>query len=183
MHFAKTIPFQIEEGEKEEWKSIAEVNETCVADHAKQAIRMFPGGVYVLGIFVTSSDELLNPFNAKLKAILQKIHKQLESHKFLFGNSDKEKLVLNYSTKTHKYVSKAYDVEKASVQPADFKILSKPTRWNYVEFYLEIDEHRYVRKQEQDWPLENHFDVCNDIILFSNICRIRKIIALFGCYR
>src|SRR5699024_8732969 len=111
-------------------KSLNDVKEDWVADHARQATRMLPGGMQVLGIFIVSSDDNLNPFPSKIKGILNHVHKQLDSQKYLFGNpSSNERLVLNYCTSRQQFVCKSVEVGTGSVKPAEFKFLSSPIKW------------------------------------------------------
>ncbi|KAJ8967890.1 hypothetical protein NQ314_002595 [Rhamnusium bicolor] len=164
IHFAKTPPFQTEDLKKEgqpprELKSVSEINENWIADHARHATRMLPGGMYVLGIFVTSPEDLLSPFSPKIKSVLSMIHKQLDVNHYLYGNANNEKLILHYSTKTQKYLAKSYDVATSNVQPAEFKFLPKASRWTNVECYFEIDQLHYLKTNEADWPLQKHMKI------------------------
>lgn len=139
---------------------IADTNETVIADHARQVTRMLPGGIHVLGIFIVSPEDCLNPFNSKIKSILANIHKQLETNKYLFGNVLSQKLVLNYCTNTQKYSSKSYDVLSFNIQPADFKFQPRTFKWINLSCNLEIDHIRYLRTVEADWHLQKHVQVC-----------------------
>lgn len=164
IHFAKTPPYQSEDQKKEglpakQIKNISEVNEKWVADHARHATRMLPGGMFVLGIFIVSPEDLLSQFNSKIKGILTTVHKQLEDNSYLYGNENSEKLVLNYCTKTEKYLAKSYDINTARVQPVDFKFLPKATKWNNVECSYVIDQIYYLKANEADWPLQKHIKV------------------------
>lgn len=140
-------------------KSITEINETLIGDHAKQVTRMLPGGTHVLGIFVTSSEDLLAPFHSKLKTVLQVIHKLLDAPKYLYGNASSEKLIVNYNNKTLKWSCKAYDVVTHNVHPADLKFLNKETVWRCVECDLDVDYLRYLNTKESEWPIQKHIEV------------------------
>lgn len=140
-------------------KTILEVNEKWVADHARHVTRMLSGGMFVLGIFVVSSEDLLSQFSSKIKAILTTIHKQLEGNSYLYGNEDTEKLVLNYCTKTGKYLAKSYDVNMSRIQSVDFKFLPKAMRWHNVECSYVMDQLYYLKANEADWPLQKHIKV------------------------
>ncbi|KAJ8944509.1 hypothetical protein NQ318_011767 [Aromia moschata] len=130
IHLAKTPPFQTDEDKAagcspKQPGSISEFNESWIADHARQATRMLPGGMYVLGVFVISPEDVLSPFHPKVKSVLNAVHKLLESTKYLYGNTDTEKLVVSYSTKLKRCFTKAYDVVTSNVQPAEIKFVPK----------------------------------------------------------
>ncbi|CAH1118005.1 unnamed protein product [Phaedon cochleariae] len=160
MHFAKTPPFHTENdknlNEPEKLKSLDQINENWMSDHARQTTRMLPGGMHVLGVFVISPDSSLNPFNPKVKAVLQRIHGQLETNTYLYGNSSSEKLVVHYDPKTQKCFCKAYDVTSHIIQPAEVKTVAK--KWNSVQCDYGIDKIQYIRKFEVNYPLEKHIN-------------------------
>ncbi|CAG9768609.1 unnamed protein product [Ceutorhynchus assimilis] len=182
IHFAKTPPFQSEQDKNEEkplknLKSIAEVNDSWVADHARQTTRMLPGGMQVLGIFVVSDEDILNPFNSKIKSILNLINKTLLAQNYLYGTGDNEKLVLHFSPKSQRYLAKTYDVVTTNVQPADFKFLQKNNKLFNLQCTYQIDHVYYLKHDEANGPLKKHIKVILDdinrnlesgIIVFDN---------------
>ncbi|KAJ8973410.1 hypothetical protein NQ317_006476 [Molorchus minor] len=136
IHFAKTPPFQSEELKNagvpaKDLKSISDINESWVADHARHATRMLQGGMYVLGIFVVSPEDVLSPFHPKVKSILSSVHRQLGQSKYLYGNTDNEKIIVSYSTKLK----------------------------NNIECNFEIDRLHYLKSNEAEWPLQKHIKV------------------------
>lgn len=153
-------------------KSISEINENLLADHARQVTRMLPGGTYVLGVFVISTEDITGTSLDKVKVILQTMHKQLESPKYLYGNAIAEKLFVNYNSKTLRYSCKAYDVLKGNMQPADLKFNNKASGWKAIECNLDVDYLKYLKKTEFDWPLQKNIEVspngptCSNIELF-----------------
>lgn len=164
IHFAKTHFVESGGDSKEtvpvkDLKSVNEINENLVADHTRQVIRMLPGGTDVLGIFLISPEDLLDTFHVKLKTVLQKIHKSLDSTKHLFGNEISEKLVVNYNLKTLRCSCKTYDVISHNVQPANLKFLNKALLWNTVECNFDVDYLRYLNKSECELPLQRHLEV------------------------
>ncbi|XP_022909942.2 protein odr-4 homolog [Onthophagus taurus] len=181
IHFAKTPP--CEEDSKsniklKEIKSINDVFDVWVADHAKHATRMLPGGMYVLGIFVVSNEDLLTPFSNKLKSILQQVHRQLSANSYMHGTSTKsEKLVLNYCTKTQSYSCKSYDVVNSSVKPAEIKFLSKPIGWRQFQCKYELDRIYSIPIDKSDLTLRRHM---NDIIEKTSDCLKPAIFAFDG---
>ncbi|RZC42657.1 odr-4 -like protein [Asbolus verrucosus] len=168
IHFAKTPPFHPHEGKESttpvlRLTNINDVNEEWVADHARQATRMLPGGMHVLGIFIVSPEDLLNPFSSKIKGILNRTHRHLDSQKYLFGNpSNNEKLVLNYCATSQQFSCKSYNVAAGSVQPAEFKFLSTPIKWAQVECKYQMDQIYHISENESDWPLKKHMGIILD---------------------
>lgn len=141
-------------------KTIDDISEFWIADHAKHATRMLPGGMYVLGIFVISTNDLLSPFNAKFRAILNQMHKQLSINSYLFGNQEiQEKLVLNYCTATQNFTCKTYNVNTSSVKPGDFKFQPKAMKWNQIECKFDVDQTFPIFKGRYDWSLKKHLQV------------------------
>lgn len=118
---------------------------------------MLPGGFYVLGIFVISPDDVLNPFNPKIKSLLHSVHIQLSSNKYLFGSPNTDKLVLHHSSKTQKYFCKSYDVTSHSVQPVDVK--SQPKNWINIHCDFTLNKLYYLAKHQGELPLEKHIKV------------------------
>lgn len=165
IHFAKTPPLQTDDDKKsgksaEKPKKIEDFNNVWLADHARQATRMLPGGFYVLGIFVISPDDVLNPFNPKIKSLLHSVHIQLSSNKYLFGSPNTDKLVLHHSSKTQKYFCKSYDVTSHSVQPVDVK--SQPKNWINIHCDFTLNKLYYLAKHQGELPLEKHIKVILD---------------------
>lgn len=182
LHFAKTPQFHGQAQEKAKSTTsittINDINEAWIAEHAKHATRLLPGGIYILGIFVISNDDLLNPLSPKLKTILNVIHKQLSNNKYLKGNPDfNEKLILNYCTKTGSYTCKSYDINTTSVKSVIFKFGSQELqKWHEIECYYDLDQLIPIVENDKDLPLKKHMSVCivndnlqkNCHMLFSN---------------
>lgn len=175
IHFARTPPVQaatekIEKNKKASdtnvpIKKIENISEFWIADHAKHATRMLPGGMYVLGIFVISETDLLSPFNGKLRAILNQIHKQLSINSYLFGNQEiQDKLVLNYCTATENFTCKTYNVNTSSVKPGDFKFQPKAMKWNQIECKFDVDQTFPIFKGRYDWSLKKHLQAILDTL-------------------
>ncbi|XP_018318920.1 protein odr-4 homolog isoform X2 [Agrilus planipennis] len=137
-------------------KHINEVSESVVADHAKHATRMLPGGMFVLGIFVVSEEDIFSPVDSKLVAILNQISKQLSMNSFVYGNpSNCEKLVLNLCTTTQTYTCKSY--ESSTFKPAEIKFQPKiATKWLQLECKYELDQVFTILEKDIGWPLRRY---------------------------
>lgn len=124
---------------------------------------MLPGGMYVLGVFIVSPEEALNPLPPKIKSVLNRLHKRLEEEKFLFGNSpSNEKLVLNYVTTKKQVVCKSFEIGVGNVKPAEFKFLSSQIKWVQIYCKYQIEQVYHIRENERDWPLKKHMGVSFD---------------------
>lgn len=121
---------------------------------------MLPGGMFVLGLFVVSAEDTLNPFSPKIKSILSKTHKCLEKQQYLYGTSDSnEKLVLNYCSKSQQFTSKSYDVITGSVKPAEFKFLNNAMKWIKLECTYLLDQIYPIAETDTDYSLKKHIGV------------------------
>ncbi|XP_063917965.1 protein odr-4 homolog isoform X2 [Zophobas morio] len=121
--------------------------------------------MYVLGIFIVSLEDALNPFSPKIKGILNCVHKHLESQKYLFGNTaSNEKLVLNYCLTTQQVTCKSFEVGVGSVKPAEFKFLASPIRWAQIHCKYQMDHVYHISDNESDWPLKKHIGIILDIM-------------------
>lgn len=146
---------------------MTDVNESWVGDHARIATRMMPGGMYVLGMFVVSQDDLISPLHPKIKASLVQIHKHLESNKYLYGNFSSEKLVLNFNCNTNKYICKSYDVSSTNLATADIKFVSQNWRWMQFDCFYLLDYIYNIIPKELESPLKEHVDVSTPLFYLS----------------
>ncbi|PSN52959.1 hypothetical protein C0J52_03625 [Blattella germanica] len=125
-------------------KSIQDVQENWVADHAKHVTRMLPGGMWVLGIFIVGPGDLFGDAKAvsRIRAVLHHIKKNLSSNAFLHGNSSSpEKLALHLCSTTQRYTCRSFDTNSmgSSVRPVDWKFQSGSTRWHQLDCQYDLD--------------------------------------------
>lgn len=85
------------------FKTVKDIQESLIVDHAKHVTRMLPGGFCILGVFISCStsifsDVLLEPL---LKKILIKIMK-LHTNKSSVPKDESGKLILHYNPVDHK---------------------------------------------------------------------------------
>lgn len=162
LHFAKTPPCQtdVKENEHQPVRNITDIVEMLVADHAKHATRMLPGGVHVLGIFVASQEDYLNPFASKLKSILLETYKQLDANNFIYGNpTSTERLVLSYCSKTQTFNCKSFDMLTSSVKPVEFKFQTQPSAWKQFECKFELNQTHPIIDNDGNLSLKRHMMV------------------------
>ncbi|XP_076247256.1 protein odr-4 homolog [Calliopsis andreniformis] len=123
-------------------KTVKDIPESWVADHAIHVTRMLPGGMRVLGTFIVGPDDVINN-NAnvqKLRSILTAIHKNLSHNKYLCGNNNEEHLILNLNSITQKYICKSVETTKTGMlKPAEWKFQTKATKWHQLETLVDFD--------------------------------------------
>ncbi|KZC05038.1 PREDICTED: protein odr-4 homolog [Dufourea novaeangliae] len=124
-------------------KSVRDIPESWVADHAKHVTRMLPGGMRVLGAFIVGPDDAINDnINIqKFRSILMAIHRNLSQNKYLCGNNNEEHLILNLNSVTQKYICKSVETSKTGmVKPAEWKLQGKATKWHQLEALVDFDQ-------------------------------------------
>ncbi|KAF5303041.1 hypothetical protein FQR65_LT08370 [Abscondita terminalis] len=166
IHFARTPSHNEDTEEQNPVKSFSDISNVWVADHARHATRMLPGGMYVLGIFVVFSENLFEVFSLKLKSILVEINKTLGNNKFLHGvpveNSDK--LILCYSSSNKSFVSKSYNFESGLISIVDMKFEPHlSVKWLQLECIYELDQTFPIIAAKENWSFKKHM---NDILKF-----------------
>ncbi|CAK9832395.1 Protein odr-4 homolog [Anthophora retusa] len=123
-------------------KSVKDIPESWVADHAKHVTRMLPGGMRVLGTFIVGPEDTINDSNnvQKLRSVLTAIHKNLSHNKYLCGDNNEEHLILNLNSITQKYTCKSVETNKTGMlKPADWKFQAKATKWHQLEALVDFD--------------------------------------------
>ncbi|XP_013141113.1 PREDICTED: protein odr-4 homolog [Papilio polytes] len=132
---------------QEQAKNLLGVSEAWVADHAKHVTRMLPGGMFVLGIFITSDEDIFEDPNyfSKVKTILNYMYKVLNTNHLMFANCphSNERLILHMSTNTKVLTCKSIEIgpsKNVAIKPVEWKFLSKPQQWQRLDCYYEFDE-------------------------------------------
>ncbi|KAH0949711.1 hypothetical protein HN011_000576 [Eciton burchellii] len=124
-------------------KFVKDIPTNWIADHAKHVTRMLPGGMCVLGVFIIGPKDTLDNTDdvQKLKSVINAIYKTLScNNKYLYGNNQDEKLILNFNSISHKYVCKSIDIVKDSIlKPADWKFQENVTKWHQLEGLIDFD--------------------------------------------
>ncbi|CAO1402054.1 unnamed protein product [Diamesa tonsa] len=142
--------------------NVSEINNSQVAEHALNCLRMLGGGFNILGLFLVSDTNIMNDNMAlqKLKTIIMDIKSTLNSNGLLYActdvNDNGDKLLINFVSKSASIVCKTISSESTKAlasNPVDFKFTPKAQEWQEFETYYEIDS---------VFPLPNtgnHFDV------------------------
>ncbi|KAL3282871.1 hypothetical protein HHI36_006030 [Cryptolaemus montrouzieri] len=141
-------------------RTLSDVNDLWLADHAKQATRMLPGGMFVIGVFlVTDTDILAASFPVHLKSLLSQLNKTL-SAEYLYGNTDNnEKIILNYCLKTKSIKCKSFEVATSSVKPAEIKFTEDRNKWIKLECRYELDETYFLENNNHEVDLKKHMNI------------------------
>lgn len=143
-----------------------DIENSQVAEHALNSVRMITGGFNILGIFVVSEKNIMsdNASLQKLKTVLMDIKSTLDSNGLLYANTDDldkgDKLLLNYVSGHKNFICKTIstDASKAvAANPVDWKF-SKGSEWQEFQTYYEVDTF---------FPLphaNNHFDTEKNVM-------------------
>ncbi|KAK5645785.1 hypothetical protein RI129_004249 [Pyrocoelia pectoralis] len=165
IHFTRTPPYR--GGGENSPKKFTDLPDVWIADHARHVTRMLPGGMYVLGLFIVSQEDIFSSTCiSKLKTILSQVHKKLNANTFLYGTPNGcEKLVLHYSPSS-RYVCKNYNYETASLSNAEIKFQSSlAVKWLQIECKYELDQIFPIIVEKANWPLKKHM---NEILQLLN---------------
>lgn len=147
IHLAKTPHANKSQDESNDLVSVLDIENSQVAEHALNALRMIVGGFNILGLFICS-DKNITADNAalqKLKTILMDIKSTLDSNGLLYANTDEldkgDKLLLNYISSHKNFICKTISADPSKAvasNPVDWKF-AKGTEWQSFETYYEID--------------------------------------------
>lgn len=166
VHLAKTPHTATKVEDSPELANIADLENSQVAEHALNAIRMTVGGFNILGLFVVSDKNLMSDNAAlqKLKTVLMDIKSTLNSNGLLHANTDDfdkgEKLLLNFVSSHKNFICKTISTDPskaAAASPVDWKF-AKSSEWQQFEAYYEVDTF---------FPLphaNNHFDTEKNVM-------------------
>ncbi|XP_029040467.2 protein odr-4 homolog [Osmia bicornis bicornis] len=148
-------------------KSVKDIPENWVADHAKHVTRMLPGGMQVLGIFIVGPEDTINnnTYVQKFRSVLTAIQKNLSQNKYLCGNSNDENLILCLNSITQKYTCKSVETNKTGMlKPTEWKFQAKPTKWHQLEALIDFDRLFLIAADTDPQTLKNQLqDILKDV--------------------
>ncbi|KAK6617530.1 hypothetical protein RUM44_005118 [Polyplax serrata] len=126
-------------------RSVKEIKESSIADHAKNVTKMLPGGMWILGAFICSPTNIFldSSMDSKTKSILSHLKKQLSSEPLLngFGPSN-EMLLLHFNTTDSQYTCKSYDCNVMnSLKTVDWKFQNNITKWCKIKSKFDVGHH------------------------------------------
>ncbi|OWF41028.1 protein odr-4 homolog [Mizuhopecten yessoensis] len=123
-------------------ESLCDVSEKWAATHAKQAIRMLPGGIDVIGVFALAPPNMMQASQAKLRQIVFAIHKTLVRGQLVSEEGAiTDRILLQICSTTRKYTCRSIDVgdAKSSFRPADWKSHSGGDHWIRLQSDIAVD--------------------------------------------
>lgn len=166
VHLARTPQADKKTNDPQDLTNVSDIENSQVAEHALNALRMTVGGFNILGLFVVSEKNIIADNSAlqKLKTVLMDIKTTLDSNGLLYANTDEldkgDKLLLNYVSSHKNFICKTIssDPSKAvATTPVDWKFAKLP-EWQEFETYYDIDTF---------FPLphaNNHFDTEKNVM-------------------
>ncbi|XP_063701968.1 protein odr-4 homolog [Culicoides brevitarsis] len=152
VHFARTPT----EGTKID--SLSQVDVSAFANHVADTLKMLPGGMFILGVFVVGPKDVFsdNAGVQKLKSLIVNLQHTIKGNKVLLGDSDSfddgEKLVLWYSSSNNSFACKNFSGDStkgAQLKGVDFKFQPKLAQnWVTFETFYKLNEHLAIEDVE-----------------------------------
>ncbi|XP_046687148.1 LOW QUALITY PROTEIN: protein odr-4 homolog [Homalodisca vitripennis] len=156
--------------QKKSLENLSDIKESWIVDHAKQVTRMLPGGLWVLGLFVTGTGDVLSnsASQSKVTSLLQGLTKALEKNPNLLGNSPStEKLALHLVSGTNKVTCMSYDVTKTTspLRATDFKFTN--LKWLQLDSQYDCDllPPLLITDQLTNNPLRKHLQNILEMVI------------------
>lgn len=166
MHLAKTPHSDKTSDEPREILNVMDIDNSQVAEHALNCVRMIVGGFNILGLFVVSEKNLMTDNIAlqKIKTVLMDIKSTIDSNGLLFASTDEhdkgDKIFLNYIVDHKNFLCKTISVDPSksvAANPVDWKF-AKTSPWLEFNTCYEVDTF---------FPLphaNNHFDTEKNVM-------------------
>ncbi|KAK2586955.1 hypothetical protein KPH14_009881 [Odynerus spinipes] len=148
------------------FKSIQDIPESWLADHANDITRMLPGGMCIVGIFVAGPNDILdNNINVhKFKLILAAIRRNLSLNKYLCGNNQ-QYFILTYNSTTQRYICKMVDdIKNDTLKPVDIKFRAQGIPWLELETAVNLDRMFCIDADKKPESLKEQLqDILEDV--------------------
>ncbi|XP_014257354.1 protein odr-4 homolog isoform X2 [Cimex lectularius] len=114
---------------------ILELDDTWFTFHTENVSRMLPGGMWILGLYFSSPENIFNNEKTlnKVRSIMSFINKSTARNECLFGDPPGNyKLVFHYNSKSKQFACKSIDSSMAFAN-ADWKFQNSQFVWHKVE--------------------------------------------------
>ncbi|ESP02228.1 hypothetical protein LOTGIDRAFT_238055 [Lottia gigantea] len=137
-------------------KSLDDVNEGWVATHAKQVLRMLPGGLDVIGVFILSPPNISQNVATKLRQILYQVHSSLNQYQILNRDNDiTDRITIHIDSLTRKITCRTYDVQdnRSTGHPAEWKYQAINDKWIQLNTSAFLDMKIAVPSNKKSSPL------------------------------
>lgn len=166
VHLAKTPHSDKTSDEPREVSNVLDVDNSQVAEHALNCVRMIVGGFNILGLFVVSEKNLMtdNVALQKIKTVMMDIKSTIDSNGLLHASTDEfdkgDRLFLNFITDHKNFLCKTISVDPSksvAANPVDWKF-SRTSPWIEFQTCYEVDAF---------FPLPhaiNHFDTEKNVM-------------------
>lgn len=140
-------------------KSI-DIDEQWICQHAKQLMRALPGGLDVLGFYITAPSDYTTKNQTALRQVLFAVFKILSKNRSL-NLSSNERILLTLCPVTSKIMCRTYDIGdyKSSANPADWKLHSGPMRWQRVRCRLAVDIKFPIKSEDAGLSLQKQIEI------------------------
>jgi len=134
-HLARTPP---EPNCATEEQPAGYISDSWIAKHAKQVIRLLPGGLDILGLFVVGSSDLLKTRETQLRSALTAIYRALDKLQLHDATAD-ERLVATLDPRTARVQVRALELSNltAQLRPAEWRF--QELRWHRANSPLHVD--------------------------------------------
>ncbi|XP_045605361.1 protein odr-4 homolog [Procambarus clarkii] len=138
--------------------SIAKVVDTNVSQHTRQVVRMLPGGLDIIGIYVvTPQAEFSSSVSqSKLRSVLTVTHKTASRILLDTAEIRTEKIIIHVCTQTFKVMCKTVDVcpSAPSLQSnAELKFQRGGIKWQQLSFSYNINLNFWLPKDNSSHSL------------------------------
>ncbi|XP_071525670.1 protein odr-4 homolog [Panulirus ornatus] len=138
--------------------SIPKVVDATISQHTRQVIRMLPGGLDVIGVYVVTPQAEFNSSvsQSKLRSVLAVAHKT--ASKLLLDTAEvrTEKIILHVCTQTFKIMCKIVDVAPSapSLQSnAELKFQRGGIKWQQLSYSYNINLNFWLPKDKSSQSL------------------------------
>lgn len=140
--------------------NVVDLDEEWICQHARQLMRALPGGLDVLGFYVTAPSDYTTKNQTTLRQILFAVFKTLGKTRKLFMCST-ERILLTICPVTTKIQTKTYDVSdyKSSANPADWKLQSGWMRWQKVRCQLAVNIKLPIKSEDAGLSLQKQIEI------------------------
>ncbi|CAH1787225.1 unnamed protein product [Owenia fusiformis] len=130
--------------------SLENIDEQWIAMHAKQVLRMLPGGLDILGVFALGTSDMLKSAQAKLRQTVFAVHRAVcKSQQVLTTDSQStDRVILHICSTTRKSTCRTIDVadNKSTLKPAEWKLQAFLDRWHVLHTKVGLNLNIPVQK-------------------------------------
>ncbi|KAG0719930.1 Protein odr-4 [Chionoecetes opilio] len=155
----EVMPSSREELSKNKYPdSLPKVVEGTVSQHARQVVRMLPGGLDIIGVYVVTpqADFTSSSSQSKLRLILGATHKTTSRILLETAESKTEKVILHVCTQSFKIVCKTLDLsptETSTQENGDLKFQRGGSKWQQLSYAYNINLNFWLPKDKPSQSL------------------------------